>query len=98
MKFHNLLGKSYYYLRDYANAMNSFYNGKKIAEMFNDLSTMADFLNNIAGCYFLQLNFEMALKTAEEALLILKLVGMGKSIKAITLELKISKIKNQINS
>lgn len=98
MKFHNLLGKSYYYLRDYANAMNSFYNGKKIAEMFNDLSTMADFLNNIAGCYFLQLDFEKALKIAEEALLILKLVGMGKSIKAMTLELKISKMKNQINS
>ncbi|MFX1570806.1 MAG: tetratricopeptide repeat protein [Promethearchaeota archaeon] len=96
MKFHNLLGKSHYYLRDYTNAMNSFNSGKKIAEMFNDLKTKADFLNNIAGCYFMQLNNKMALNCAEESLLILKLVGMGKSIKAMTLEKKIVEIKNQI--
>lgn len=97
MKFHNLLGKSYYYLRDYTNAMNSFNSGVKIAEMFNDLLTKADFINNIAGCYYLQLNYEKSLKSAEEALLILKLIGLGKSIKAITLENKIMNIKNQNN-
>jgi len=96
MKFHNMLGKSYYYLRDYTNAVNSFNSGKKIAEMFNDLPTKADFLNNIAGCYFMQLNYEKSLKSAEESLLILKLIGLGKTIKAITLENKIRNIKNQI--
>ncbi len=96
MKFHNLLGKSYYYLRDYTNAMNSFNKGIKIAEMFKDLPTKADFLNNIAGCYFMQLNYEKSLKSAEESLLILKLIGLGKSIKAITLEKKIMNMKNQI--
>ncbi|MFX1593510.1 MAG: tetratricopeptide repeat protein [Promethearchaeota archaeon] len=98
MKLHNLIGKSYYFLRDYPNAMNSFNSGKKIAEMFNDLATKADFLNNIAGCYFMQLNYKMALKSSEESLLILKLIGMGKSIKAITLENKIMNMKNQIKS
>ncbi len=96
MKFHNLLGKSYYFLRDYTIAMNSFNSGVKIAEMFNDLLTKADFLNNIAGCHFMQLNYEKSLKSAEESLLILKLIGLGKSIKAITLESKIMNLKNQI--
>ncbi|MFX1389164.1 MAG: tetratricopeptide repeat protein [Promethearchaeota archaeon] len=96
MKFHNLLGKTFYYLRDYKNAINSFHSGVKIAEMFNDLSTKADFLNNIAGCHYMQLNYEKALKSAEEALLILKLIGLGKSTKSITLEKKIQNIKNLI--
>ncbi len=96
MRFHNLVGKSYYFLREYTAAMDSFNTGKKIAEMLNDLPAKADFLNNIAGCYFLQLNFKQSLKSAEESLLILKLTGMGKSIKTITLENKILNLKKQM--
>lgn len=98
MEFYNWIGKTYYYLREYTNALNSFRNGLKIAEKLNDLPIKADFLNNIAGCYYMQLNYRDSFRYAQESLLILKLSGLGKSIKALTLEKKILNIKNLINS
>ncbi len=98
MEFYNWIGKTYYYLKEYINALKSYKDGIKIAEKLNDLSIKADFLNNIAGCYYMQLNYKESFKYAQESLLILKLTGLGKSIKAITLESKILKIKNQIKS
>ncbi|MFX1574720.1 MAG: tetratricopeptide repeat protein [Promethearchaeota archaeon] len=96
MKFYNWIGKTYYYLREYTNALNSYRNGLKIAEKLNDLSIKADFLNNIAGCYYMQLNYKESFRYAQESLLILKLIGLGKTIKAITLEKKIINIKSLI--
>ncbi|MFX1365928.1 MAG: tetratricopeptide repeat protein [Promethearchaeota archaeon] len=96
MKYHNLIGKAYYFSRDFKNAMNYFNRGKKIAESLNDLPSMADFYNNIAGCYYLQLDYENSLKSAKDSLVILKLAGLGKSIKAMTLEKKIMDLKKQI--
>ncbi|MFX1374281.1 MAG: tetratricopeptide repeat protein [Promethearchaeota archaeon] len=98
MKFYNWIGKTQYFLKEYTNALNSFKTGLRIAEKVNDLSIKADFLNNIAGCYFMQLRYKESFKYAHESLLILKLIGMGKSVKSIALEAKILKIKDQFNS
>jgi len=94
MEMYNWIGKSFYYLKEYNNALNSFRNGLKIAEKLNNLSFKADFLSNIAGCYYMQLNYKDSLRYAQESLLILKLTGFGKSIKAITLEKRILNIKS----
>ncbi|MFX1311993.1 MAG: tetratricopeptide repeat protein, partial [Promethearchaeota archaeon] len=96
MEIYNWIGKTYYYLREYNKALNTFRNGLKIAEKLNDLSIKADFLNNIAGCYYMQLNYKDSFRYAQESLLILKLTGLGKSIKAVILEKKILNIKNLI--
>ncbi|MFX1345920.1 MAG: tetratricopeptide repeat protein [Promethearchaeota archaeon] len=98
MEIYNWIGKTLYYLREYNNALDSFNNGLKIAEKLNNLTIKADFLNNIAGCYYMQLNYKESYRYAQESLLILKLTGMGKSVKSLALEAKLLKIKNQINS
>ncbi|MFX0023235.1 MAG: tetratricopeptide repeat protein [Candidatus Hermodarchaeota archaeon] len=96
MELLNWLGKTFFYLKEYNNALNSYQNGLKIAEELNDLSFKADFLNNIAGSYYMQLNYKESYKYAQESLLTLRLMGLGKSIKALTLEKKILNIKSLI--
>ena len=97
MELYNWIGKTFYYLKEYDNALNSYRNGLKIAEKLNSLSFKADILNNIAGCYYMQLDYKKSFRYAQESLLILKLTGLGKSIKAIALEKKVLNIKSLIN-
>ncbi|MFX1277967.1 MAG: tetratricopeptide repeat protein [Promethearchaeota archaeon] len=98
LELHNWIGKTFFFLKEYNNALKIYRDGLKIAEKHNDLVIKADFLNNIAGCYYMQLKYKDSLRYAHESLLTLKLIGMGKSIKAITLEKKILNIKSLINS
>ncbi len=98
MELYNWTGKTLYFLKEYTNALKIFRDGLKIAEKQNDLSIKADFLNNIAGCYYMQLDYKESLRYAYESFLILKLTGLGKSIKAINLEKKIQTIKSLIMS
>ena len=96
MEFSNNLGKAHYFLKNYEAALKAFKYALYIAENSNNIEMNADYLNNIAGCYYMQLKYKESLVYAERAVKILEELGQGKSVKAMTLNRRISKIKNQI--
>ncbi len=94
---YNDLGKAYYHIKKFHEALDAFFEGLHMVEKQDNLLMKPDLLNNLANCYYMQLNYEEFIRYAKDAHQCLKLLGLGRSLKATSLKKRILRIENQLD-